>query len=143
MPTIRELLEARNEIYVENAVTEDDLIRVCYNKQVELRDNQAKARQHKQRKAKEVTYLSQKDREAVIILSAITQTLQNLIDDWEKLGNRPAIVIKGLKTAKTMCYKAIEWLFRGINEKDYRRVMDDVAYHQIGIYEYTPIKKTS
>ena len=64
MPTIREILQARNEIKVhkdeQGTVTEDDLFKICYNKQVEIRDNNALAkklkckpkRQTKSRKAR-------------------------------------------------------------------------------------------
>ena len=53
MPTFREILEARNEIFVENAVTEDDLFKICFNKQVEDRDIRAKNKQNK-RKPKQI-----------------------------------------------------------------------------------------
>ena len=141
MPTIRELLEARNEIYVENAVTEDDLMRICFNKQVEMRDDKARAKKNR-KKPKQITYLSKRDRDAVIMLAAVTQSLQNLIEDWDGLGNRPSFVLSWLRTAQTMCYKVVEWLIKHVPEKEYRKVLDDVAYYQIGIYEYMPKKRT-
>lgn len=118
---IREILQARNELYVENAVTEDDLYRICYNKQVELREQKDQEKNNR-RKPKEISYLSKQDRDSLIVLSAITQTLNNLIESWGRLGNRPPLVMKGLRTALTMCYKAIEWQMKGISEKDYKYI---------------------
>ena len=144
MPTIREILQARNEIKVhkdeQGTVTEDDLFKICYNKQVEERDNKALAKKNK-RKPKEITYLSRQDKDAVITLSAITQTLQNLIDEWAALGNRPSFILGSLRSAQTMCYKVMEWMVRDVPEKDYMRLLDDVAYFQIGIYEYAPKRR--
>jgi len=144
MPTIREILQARNEIKVhkdeQGTITEDDIFKICYNKQVEERDNKALAKKNK-RKPKEITYLSRQDKDAVITLSAITQTLQNLIDEWAALGNRPSFLLASLRTAQTMCYKALEWLLKDVSEKDYASLLDDVAYFQIGIYEYAPKRR--
>jgi len=56
MPTFREILEARNEIAVhrqEKEITEDDLFKICFNKQVEDRDIRAKNKQNK-RKPKQI-----------------------------------------------------------------------------------------
>lgn len=140
MPSIREILQARNEIYVENATTEDDLMRICYNKSVEDRDKKTISKKHR-KKTKEITYLNTKDRDAVIMLSAITQSLQNLIEDWDGLGNRPSFVLASLRTAQTMVYKVIEWLIKDVPEKDYLKVVKDIGYFQIGIYEYSPKKR--
>lgn len=144
MPTIREILEARNEIAVHKqehgTVTEDDLMRICYNKQVEDRDIKAKNKANK-RKPKQITYLNGKDRDAVIMLSAVTQSLQNLIEEWDGLGNRPSFVLASLRTAQTMCYKVMEWLIKDVPEKEYLKVLKDVGYFQIGIYEYSPKKR--
>ena len=144
MPTIREILEARNEIAVHKqehgTVTEDDLFKICFNKQVEDRDIKAKNKLNK-RRPKQVTYLNGKDRDAVIALSAITQTLQNLIDEWGELGNRPTFVLASLRTAQTMCYKVIEWLIKDVPEKDYLKVVNDVGYFLVGIYEYSPKRR--
>ena len=144
MPSIREILQARNEIAVHRqehgAVTEDDLFKICFNKQIEDRDNQVKNKLNK-RRPKQVTYLNSKDRDAVIMLSAVTQSLQNLIEEWGRLGNRPSFVLASLRTAQTMCYKVIEWLIKDVPEKDYLRVISDVGYFQIGIYEYSPKKR--
>ena len=144
MPTIREILQARNEIKVhadeQGTVTEDDLFRICYNKQVEERDNRVVAKKLKKRE-KEITYLSRQDKDAVIMLAAVTQSLQNLIDEWAVLGNRPPFIMGALRTAQTMCYKVIEWMIRKVPEKDYMRVLNDVAYFQIGIYEYIPKRR--
>lgn len=144
MPTFREILEARNEIAVhrqENGtVTEDDLFKICFNKQVEDRDIKTKNKQNR-RKPKQITYLNGKDRDAVIALTAITQTLDNLITEWDELGNRPTFVLSALRTAKTMAYKVLEWMLRDVPEKDYLKVISDVGYFQIGIYEYSPQKR--
>lgn len=138
---IRELLKARNEIKVhEGTVTEDDLIRITYNKQVEERDAKASAKKNR-RKPKQITYLNRQDKDAVIMLAAVTQSLQNLIEEWDGLHNRPSFVLASLRTAQTMCYKVIEWLVKDVPEKDYVRVLDDVAYFQIGIYEYVPKRR--
>ena len=144
MPTFREILEARNEIAVhrqEKEVTEDDLFKICFNKQVEERDIRAKNKQNR-RNPKQITYLNGKDRDAVIALTAITQTLQNLIEEWDGLGNRPSFVLSALRTAKTMCYKVLEWMLKDVPEKDCLKVVSDVGYFQIGIYEYSPKKRT-
>lgn len=144
LPSIRELLKARNEIAIHRqetgTVTEDDLMRICYNKEVEERDNKAKNKQNR-RPPKQITYLNGKDRDAVIMLSAITQSLQNLIDEWDGLGNRPSFVLAALRTAQTMVYKVMEWLIKDVPEKEYLKVLKDVGYYQIGIYEYSPRKR--
>ena len=144
MPTIREILEARNEIAVhrqeQGTVTEDDLFKICFNKQVEDRDIRAKNKLNK-RKPKQITYLSKPDKDAVIMLSAVTQSLTNLIDEWDRLGNRPTFVLSALRTAKTMAYKVIEWLIKDVPEKDYKSLLSDVGYFQVGIYEYSPRKR--
>lgn len=41
-----------------------------------------------------------------------------------------------------MCYKVIEWLVKDAPEKDYVSLLNDVGYFQIGIYEYSPKKRT-
>jgi hypothetical protein len=144
MPTIREILKARNEIAVHRqetgTVTEDDLMRICYNKQVEERDIKTKNKSNK-RTPKQITYLNRKDRDAVILLSAVTQSLQNLIEEWDGLGNRPSFVLASLRTAQTMAYKVIEYLIKDVSEKEYLKVISDVGYFQIGIYEYSPKKR--
>ena len=144
MPTIRELLTARNEIAVhyqdKREVTEDDLMRICYNKGVEDKDIAKKNRANR-RKPKQITYLNSKDRDAVIMLSAVTQSLQNLIDEWSELGNRPTFVLAALRTAQTMVYKVIEWMIKDVPEKEYLKVVSDIGYFQIGIYGYSPRKR--
>lgn len=144
MPTIREILQAKNEIAVhkqeQGTVTADDLFRICYNKQVEERDTKAKNKANR-RKPKQITYLNTKDRDAVIALTAITQTLQNLIEEWDGLGNRPSFVLGALRTAQTMCYKVLEWMLKDVPEKDCLKVISDVGYFQIGIHEYSPKKR--
>lgn len=144
MPTFREILEARNEIAVhrqeKEIVTEDDLFKICFNKQVEDRDIRAKNKQNK-RKPKQITYLSKQDKDAVIMLSAVTQSLTNLIEEWDRLGNRPTFVLSALRTAKTMAYKVMEWLIKDVPEKDYVSLLNDVGYFQIGIYEYSPKRR--
>jgi len=144
LPNIREILQARNEIAVHKqehgTVTEDDLMRICFNKQVEERDNKVKSKQNK-RRTKQITYLNSKDRDAVIMLSAVTQSLQNLIEEWDGLANRPSFILGALRTAQTMAYKVIEWLIKDVPEKDYLKVVSDVGYFQIGIYEYSPKKR--
>lgn len=144
MPTIREILEARNEIAVHKqeigVITEDDLFRICFNKQVEDREDKAKNKQNK-RKPKQITYLSKQDKDAVIMLSAVTQSLTNLIEEWSKLGNRPVFVLSALRTAKTMVYKVMEYMVKDVPEKDYVSLLNDVGYFQIGIYEYAPKRR--
>ena len=144
MPTIREILQARNEIKVhkdeQGTVTEDDLFKICYNKQVEIRDNNALAKKLK-RKPKEITYLNRHDKDAAIMLCGVTQSIQNLIDEWAALGNRPSFLLASLRTAQTMCYKVLEWLLKDVSEKDYASLLDDVAYFQIGIFEYAPKRR--
>jgi hypothetical protein len=138
------MLEARNEIAVyrqeTGTITEDDLIKICYNKQVEERDTRVKNKQNK-RKPKQIIYLNGKDRDAAIALIAITQTLENLITEWDELGNRPTFVLGALRTATTMCFKVLEWLIKDVPAKDYLKVVSDVAYYQIGIYEYSPKRR--
>jgi dsDNA-specific endonuclease/ATPase MutS2 len=144
MPTIREILEARNEIAVHRqeygTVTEDDILKICFNKQVEDRDTNAKNKQNR-RKPKVITYLNKQDRDAVIMLSAVTQSLQNIIDEWDGLRNRPSFVLGALRTANTMVYKVIEWMIKDVPAKDYLKVVSDVGYFQIGIYEYSPKRR--
>ena len=144
MPTIREILHARNEIKVhkdeQGTVTEDDLFKICYNKQVEDRDNKTLAKKLKC-KPKEITYLNRHDKDAAIMLCGVTQSIQNLIDEWAALGNRPSFLLASLRTAQTMCYKVLEWLLKDVSEKDYASLLDDVAYFQIGIFEYAPKRR--
>lgn len=75
------------------------------------------------------------------MLAAITQTLQNIIDAWQKLGNRPSFVLGALRTAQTMVYKALEWQVKDVPEKDFMAVIRDIGYHQVGIMEYEPVRR--
>ncbi len=57
------------------------------------------------------------------------------------MGNRPPVIMKALRTAQTMVYKAIEWQIKDVPEKDYMAVLKDIGYHQVGVFEYDPVKR--
>lgn len=134
------MLEARNEIHCENVETMDDAIRACWQKQLSDKE-QKEANKLNRKPEKKMTYLSQNERQTAIMFAAITESLQQIIDEWDSMGNRPKAIVAGLRCAKTMTTKALEWLVRDVPEEDYMRLLKDVGYYVIGVSAYEPRKR--
>lgn len=137
MPTFTELLEAKDDIHTQSAITKDEIMVATINQQIRERRTREENKA-KRKKPKKITYLSKEERDTAIKLIAVATVLQVIIEEWDALGNRPTVIIGALRTAKTMTYKAIEWMIKDVPQKDYQAILSDIGYYTIGAYEYTP-----
>lgn len=143
MPTIAELLKARNHIAVweqehSREATPSDLQVILYNQKVEeQRAKEAARRRRKQKKqARSKDYLTKRDKEYIIIMAACTQGLQNIIDEWQEHDQNP-FLLRCLRTSSTWLYKAMNWMTKDLPERDKLSLLRDAAYHEVGIIEYS------
>lgn len=142
MATIGELLMARNHIAVweqENSreATPDDIMIILHNQQVEEQREKSAARQRRKQKkqAKTKNYLTQRDKEYIIVMAACTRGIQNIIDEWQEHDQNP-FLLRCLRTANTWLYKAMDWMAKDLPEREKMSLLRDAAYHEVGIIEY-------
>lgn len=142
MATIAELIRARNDIAVweqENAreASPDDLMVILYNEKVNReRKKRAAQKRRKQKTVKKKEYLSKRDKEYILIMAACAQGLERIINDWEDHDQHP-FLLRCLRTANTWIYKAMEWMLKDLPQREIDNVFREVAYHEIGIIEYS------
>lgn len=94
-------------------------------------------KQYKKDKVKEKNYLSQQDREEIIILAAICSKLEELVELWLRY-NRPRQRIKCGKMALTYTYKAMDSYFEIFKDekelkKEVEKTVKDVQRYEIVI----------
>jgi hypothetical protein len=143
MATIAELLRARNHIAVweqehGREVTADDLVAILYNQQVEEQREKVAARERRKKKkqAKTKNYLTQRDKEYIIVMAACTQGIQNILDGWQEHDQHP-FLLRCLRTANTWIYKAMDWMTKDLPEREKMSLLREAAYHEVGIIEYS------
>lgn|GEM_PF-2529023 len=134
MPTIKELLEAKDVIAIhemeKGEVTYDDLMRILHNSRVNKKT-------HETAKKKEYAkdYLSKADRETFIKLAALLSCLEEVIEAWSKSRN-PKQWTTWLKIAKTNIFKVMVEMFRQVPEEQHQKLFKEIAYHRVYIGEY-------
>jgi hypothetical protein len=93
-----------------------------------------RGKQKKQSKAK--GYLTQRDKEYIIVMAACTQGIQNIIDEWQEHDQHP-FLLRCLRTANTWIYKAMEWMTKDLPQRELISLVRDTAYNEVGIIEYS------
>lgn len=138
MPTIKELLEAKDAI----AVTEREKGKVDYDDLMVILHNERVRKNRKDRNKQEFRkdYLSKADRELMIRLSAVYSCLEEVINYLEKTKH-PRSWLPMLKTAKTNTFKVMVEMFSQIPQEQQQRYFKELAYYNVFIGEYEPRRK--
>lgn len=136
MATIREILEARNEITLEGPVSLEQLEKVIAKKQSEKKSKTPKQARPAVRKS----YMNRAEREEFMILAAMAGKLEEVIDNWEK-HNRPRERIKWARTSLTFLYKAMDDCVKGIPLETIAQIVREVSLCTIGVIEYEPRRR--
>lgn len=138
MATIREILEARNEIALEGTSNLEQLEKILIRKRNEKKDRPPKQKWARQDVRKD--YMSRVEREEFMILAAMAGKLEEVIDNWEK-HNRPRERIKWARTSLTFLYKAMDDCVKGIPLETIAQIVREVGLCTIGVIEYEPRRR--
>jgi len=138
MATIREILEARNEIALEGPTSLEQLEKIITQKRNEKKNRPPKQKQTRQEVRKD--YMNRAEREEFMILAAMAGKLEEVIDNWEK-HNRPRERIRWAKTSLTFLYKAMDDCVKGIPLETIAQVVREVGLCTIGVIEYEPRRR--
>lgn len=135
MATIREILEAKNEIALEGVTSLEQLEKIIAEKKKQKKRRPRKQNQPEIRK----TYMNRVEREEFMILAAMASKLEEIIEDWEKY-NRPRERIKWARSSLTFLYKAIDDCVKGIPPVTVAQIVREVGLCTVGVIEYTPVR---
>lgn len=112
MATLREILEARNEIALEGPIDLEKLEKILAVKRQEKREKKKTAGLQPQQSTRK-NYMNRAEREEFMILAAMAGKLEEIIENWVNL-NRPKDRIKWARMALAYLYKAMDDCVRGI-----------------------------
>lgn len=134
MATIREMLEARNEIALEGVTSLSQLEKIIAEKKSKKKRKSKKQNWPEVRKG----YMNRAEREEFMVLAAMAGKLEEVINNWEK-HNRPRDRIKWARTSLTFLYKAMDDCVQGIPPTTIAQIVREIGLCTIGIIEYTPV----
>lgn len=139
MATLREILEARNEIALEGPIDLEKLEKILTAKRQEKRKKKKTAGPQPQQSTRK-NYMNQAEREEFMILAAMAGKLEEIIENWVNL-NRPKDRIKWARMALAYLYKAMDDCVRGIPLDVIAQVVREVGLCTIGVIEYHPTRR--
>lgn len=139
MATLREILEARNEIALEGPIDLEKLEKILAAKRQEKREKKKTAGLQPQQSTRK-NYMNRAEREEFMILAAMAGKLDEIIENWVNL-NRPKDRIKWARMALAYLYKAMDDCVRGIPLDVIAQVVREVGLCTIGVIEYHPTRR--
>ncbi len=139
MATLREILEARNEIALEGPIDLEKLEKILTAKRQEKRKKKKTAGPQPQQSTRK-NYMNKAEREEFMILAAMAGKLEEIIENWVNL-NRPKDRIKWARMALAYLYKAMDDCVRGIPLDVIAQVVREVGLCTIGVIEYHPTRR--
>lgn len=139
MATLREILEARNEIALEGPIDLEKLEKILAVKRQEKREKKKTAGPQPQQSTRK-NYMNRAEREEFMILAAMAGKLEEIIENWVNL-NRPKDRIKWARMALAYLYKAMDDCVRGIPLDVIAQVVREVGLCTIGVIEYQPTRR--
>ncbi len=139
MATLREILEARNEIALEGPIDLEKLEKILTAKRQEKREKK-KTAGPQPRQSTGKNYMNRAEREEFMFLAAMTGKLEEIIENWVNL-NRPKDRIKWARMALAYLYKAMDDCVRGIPLDVIAQVVREVGLCTIGVIEYHPTRR--
>jgi uncharacterized protein YcbK (DUF882 family) len=137
--TLREILEARNEIALEGPIDLEKLEKILAAKRQEKREKKKTARPQPQQSTRK-NYMNRAEREEFMILAAMAGKLEEIIENWVNL-NRPKDRIKWARTSLTFLYKAMDDCVKGIPLETIAQIVREVGLCTIGVIEYEPRRR--
>lgn len=139
MATLREILEARNEIALEGPIDLEKLEKILAAKRQEKREKKKTTGPQPQQPTRK-NYMNRAEREEFMILAAMAGKLEEIIENWVNL-NRPKDRIKWARMALAYLYKAMDDCVRGIPLDVIAQVVREVGLCTIGVIEYHPTRR--
>lgn len=141
MATLREILEARNEIALEGPIDLEKLEKILAAKRQEKREKKKTAGAGPQRQqSTRKNYMNRAEREEFMILAAMAGKLEEIVENWANL-NRPKDRIKWARMALAYLYKAMDDCVRGIPLDVITQVVREVGLCTIGVIKYHPTRR--
>lgn len=139
MATLREILEARNEIALEGPIDLEKLEKILAAKRQEKRKKKKTAGPQPQQSTRK-NYMNRAEREEFMMLAAMAGKLEEIIENWVNL-NRSKDRIKWARMALAYLYKAMDDCVRGIPLDVIAQVVREVGLCTIGVIEYHPTRR--
>jgi len=137
--TLREILEARNEIALEGSIDLEKLKKILAAKRQEKREKKKTTGPQPQQSTRK-NYMNRAEREEFMILAAMAGKLEEIIENWVNL-NRPKDRIKWARTSLTFLYKAMDDCVKGIPLETIAQIVREVSLCTIGVIEYEPRRR--